>query len=596
MPLFRVFCILFFALALNVSAAASVLERQVLNIGIAVNAPPWVAGNFIRDTARYLQWKLPQFSFKTQFLSSTEIRDQVKKKKLDFVICSPLLLGSINEPSMRVLATIVSRGEKDPDRATGGAVLVKKDSSYKSLRDLEGKSVAATTANDFSSYIPVQAEIAKLQKDPDKFFSRVSFEGITEARRAVKKLTRGEVEAAIVRANYLSDKKIADGEDLSEDFRILPASAEERSFVATGSLYPNEIIAAAPTAPNNAVREILGVLLSKPINGWGQHWSVAPDMSSVEVLLELLKLGKFEYLRYWSFKRVWDESRWVIIAGCFLILFLILHGTLAELLVRQRTKQLQYALKRQKEIQVKLYKQTEKVENLERSGIVGQLSTLVAHEMKHHLAGIIHMNYALRKKIEDFAIEQGNPDFLFEIDEHLEEVDKQAKKANVIIEHVRNYARRKEVKTEKLDLSVLAREICNDFCLVRNWHHPLTFQSSGDCSMKAKKVELEIILLNLLKNASEAALLTSNPLISVSIRRQPQNLVLIVENNGVPLSKERLKNIQQFSASSSKESGLGLGLGIIQTLAESMLAKIDVRERRGGGIFFEIKFPVQNNQ
>lgn len=114
--------------------------------------------------------------------------------------------------------------------------------------------------------------------------------------------------------------------------------------------------------------------------------------------------------------------------------------------------------------------------------------------------------------------------------------------------------------------------------------------------MKAKKVELEIILLNLLKNASEAALLTSNPLISVSIRRQPQNLVLIVENNGVPLSKERLKNIQQFSASSSKESGLGLGLGIIQTLAESMLAKIDVRERRGGGIFFEIKFPVQNSQ
>lgn len=596
MPLFRIFCVLLFALAVNVSAAASVSERQVLNIGIAVNAPPWVAGNFIRDTARYLQWKLPQFSFKTQFLSSAEIRDQVKSKQLDFVICSPLLLGSINEPSMRVLATIVSRGEKDPDRATGGAVLVKKDSSYKSLGDLEGKPVSATTSDDYSSYIPVQAELVRLQKDPDKFFSKVSFEGIAEARRAVKKLTRGEVEAAIVRANYLSDKKIADGEDLLEDFRILPSSAEERSLIATGSLYPNEIIAATPTAPNNAVREILGVLLSKPINGWGQHWSVAPDMSSAEVLLKSLKLGKFEYLRYWSFKRVWDEYRWAIIAGCFLILFLILHGTLAELLVRQRTKQLVKALKRQKEIQAKLYKQNEKIENLERSGIVGQLSTLVAHEMKHHLAGIIHMNYALRRKIEDFAVEQENSDFLFEIDEHLEEVDKQAKKANVIIEHVRNYARRREVKTEEVNLSVLAKEICNDFCLVRNWHYPLTFKSSGDCSMEGKKVELEIILLNLLKNASEAALLTSKPFISVNIRREQQSILLIVENNGLPLSEERLKQIQQFSASSSKESGLGLGLGIIQTLAESMLAQIDVRERKGGGIIFEIKFPAQSSK
>lgn len=569
-------------------------EPPALRIGISVNAPPWEAGNFIRDTARYLQWKLPHFNFDIEFLNPSEIRAKVKEGKLDFIICSPLLLGSLNEPSIRVLGTIISREEKDPDRATGGAVLVKKSSPYSSLLDLKGKHISATAPDDFSSYIPIQSEISSLGEEPEKFFSKVDFEGLTEARRSLKKLLKGTVDAAIVRAGYLEERNKASGENLSEELKVIPVTPDsEAPFKTTGHRYPNEVFAACPNAPNKAVREVLTILLSKPTNGWGQHWSVAPDMSEVDSLLHNLKLGPFEYLRHWSPKRIWDEFRWQIIFAGFLLIFLALHSTLAELLVKKRTLQLRQSLEKLKNNQEKLIQQNNKIANLERNGIVGQLSTILAHEMKHHLAGIIHMNRALRRKIENELSEPNlNLENFSEVDEGLAEIDRQAKKAVEIIDHVRNYAKRRNVHSELVDLGDVVSQTVSDFRLVRHWEEPLHTNIQKGCLLNCKRIEVEILVLNLLKNATEAAVLTAKPFVSVSLINLGKKALLRVENNGVLLDDRRFDAMRQFAADTNKDSGLGLGLGIIQTLTEQMLAVVDIKRREDGGAIFEIEIPL----
>lgn len=131
MKILRFFLVVIFTVLAAFNASAENRPKEVLRIGVAVNAPPWEAGNFIRDSARYLQWKLKDFNFDIEFLYPQEIREQVKKDQLDFVICSPILLSSLNEPSMRVLATLISRGDVNPDIATGGAVIVKKSQDLK---------------------------------------------------------------------------------------------------------------------------------------------------------------------------------------------------------------------------------------------------------------------------------------------------------------------------------------------------------------------------------------------------------------------------------------------------------------------------------
>lgn len=591
-----VLIVIFTALAVyNVSAENR--PKEVLRIGVAVNAPPWEAGNFIRDSARYLQWKLKDFHFDIEFLYPKEIREQVKKDQLDFVICSPILLSSLNEPSMRVLATLISRGDVNPDIATGGTVIVKKESGYKSLADLKGKKVGATSSDDFSSYVPVLSEISSsLKEDPDSFFGQVVFEGITEGRRLLRDLELGIIDAAIVRSGYLDEHFKASGADLAEKLRVLPLYADvSNSSVekSTTRLYPNEVIAATPKASNRVVREVLAVLLSKPINGWGQYWSVAPDMSEVTSLLKNLKIGPFEYLRHWTWKRVWEQYRFPILLSLMLLLFLMFHSALAEMQVRKRTAQLVKAMNAQKAAQEKLLKQNTKISNLERSGIVGQLSTIVAHEMKHHLAAIMHMNYALRRKVEDVAsVPENVEEQMFEIDDRLEEINKQAQKAVEIIEHVRSYAKKENTKLERIDLAEVIKETCDDFILVRKWRYGIDEKLEPGCWIEAKRIEIEILVLNLLKNATEAALFAAKPVVTVMLSKLDSEAKLMIENNGREVTDDQFESMKSFTAASTKENGTGLGLGIIRTLCESMLARVDISRNPGGGVIFNIHFPL----
>ena len=597
MKIVRFFLVVIFTVLAAFNASAENRPKEVLRIGVAVNAPPWEAGNFIRDSARYLQWKLKDFNFDIEFLYPQEIREQVKKDQLDFVICSPILLSSLNEPSMRVLATLISRGDVNPDIATGGTVIVKKESGFKSLADLKGKKVGATSSDDFSGYVPVLSEISSsLREDPENFFGQVVFEGITEGRRLLRDLELGIIDAAIVRSGYLDEHFKASGTDLTEKLRILPLSEETPDSAiekSTTRLYPNEVIAATPKASNRVVREVLAVLLSKPINGWGQYWSVAPDMSEVTGLLKNLKIGPFEYLRHWTWKRVWEQYRFPILLSLMLLLFLMFHSALAELQVRKRTAQLVKAMNAQKAAQEKLLKQNTKIANLERSGIVGQLSTIVAHEMKHHLAAIMHMNYALRRKVEDVAsVPENVEEQMFEIDDRLEEINKQAQKAVEIIEHVRSYAKKESTKLERIDLAGVIKETCDDFILVRKWSYGIEEKLDPDCWVEAKRIEIEILVLNLLKNATEAALFATKPVVTVTLSKLNSDAKLTIANNGLEITEEQFEAMKNFAAASTKESGTGLGLGIIRTLCESMLARVDIFRNPEGGVIFNIYFPL----
>lgn len=591
-----------FCLVFNLADCAFAADalKQNLRIGIAVSAPPWEAGNFFRDTARHLQWKLPQFRFDVEFLYPEEIRQHLHTQKLDFVICSPLLLGALNKPSMRVLATIISRNDKNPDKAAGASVLVKKNSPFHSLEQLRGQRISATATDDFSSFIPIQAEIASvLNSDPNTFFSEVYFEGITEGRRVLRRLLNDEVQAAIVRSGYLDERSQASGEHLQNDLRVLPIKSQNTSNLptstviqATSRLYPNEVFVATPSASNEAVRTVLAVLLSKPINSWGQYWSVAPDMTEVTELLKTLKIGPYDYMRHWSWQRIWTQYRWHLTLVALVFAFLLLHGALAEWQVKKRTQQLEKALEVQKATQDKLFFLNTKVEGLERSGIVSQLSTIIAHEVKHHLAGIVHLNFTLRRKLDEvLCLAEPTSQTLIELTEGLEEIDRQAHKATEIIDHVRKYAKRRSEQTQTLDLGSLVGQVSNDFILVRRWKYPIEEHYEPECFIQAKRVEIEILVLNLLKNATEAAVCSQKPQVSIEVKRVTEGILLSIRNNGERISADQLELMQSFSGISTKQSGLGLGLGIIRTLAEGMFARIKISAPDEGGAVFEIRFP-----
>ena len=82
--------------------------------------------------------------------------------------------------------------------------------------------------------------------------------------------------------------------------------------------------------------------------------------------------------------------------------------------------------------------------------------------------------------------------------------------------------------------------------------------------MRGSRLEIELVVHNLLKNAAESICQhrRRHPLISIALTKEDDKAVLIVSDNGGSLT-ESPSNV----LSSSKPDGLGLGLLIVKAIA-----------------------------
>ena len=81
--------------------------------------------------------------------------------------------------------------------------------------------------------------------------------------------------------------------------------------------------------------------------------------------------------------------------------------------------------------------------------------------------------------------------------------------------------------------------------------------------------ELEILVLNLLRNAADAVEpLKDKALIKVSVASEDADWVLSIMDNGPPVPDEVLERMKKALQNSLKADGLGLGLKIVFAIAE----------------------------
>lgn len=129
------------------------------------------------------------------------------------------------------------------------------------------------------------------------------------------------------------------------------------------------------------------MLLTKPANAWGQHWTVSPNVEAYDDLFRTLRIGPYAYLREWTLARIWSEWKAAIIIVLISIVGLCVHGFVLEKLVGLRTRELKEAWKKQQETEREAREASARLESLLRAGAVGQISSIVAHEMKQPLGG-----------------------------------------------------------------------------------------------------------------------------------------------------------------------------------------------------------------
>ena len=109
----------------------------------------------------------------------------------------------------------------------------------------------------------------------------------------------------------------------------------------------------------------------------------------------------------------------------------------------------------------------------------------------------------------------------------------------------------------------------------------------------AEAGRVEQILVNLLRNALDAAAGQNEQILQIRCERLDKRIDLIVRDHGPGLSQEAQEHLfEPFYTTKPAGEGLGLGLVISRTIAESYGGQLSARNAEGGGAEFILSLPA----
>ena len=593
----RVFALLTMLLALQLPPPTAAAEQAPLasskplelTVGVLAYSPPWYDGAFLEETIDYLKWKLPQYRFHVEYLDSEALREQVCEQRLDLVACGSTFYYSYLSLGLRDIAALVSDTSTGSNRASAAAVVVRKDrTDLQQLKDLRGLRVGTVKGEASPGIFEVLTEIAEFDDKPEAFFGEILEEKPLNMRRLLERVASGEIDAGIVRACFLEDLQQAGSLTETARLRVLEHedSGDTLACQHTTRSYPGWVFAAAERLPEHVARDISAMLLTKPSNAWGQHWSVLTDYSETSRMLQTLKVGPYAYLRQWTMRRFVEEFWPFIVIGIFSLIGLVVHGAILSKLVQKRTAELEHVYAERQAAERLARENSEKLDALQRLGAVGQISGIVAHEMKQPLASIQNLAHGALRILED------DDSSSEEVVRAVYNIDDEAAKAARIVERVRSYSRGQALRSA-IDSRRAIEDIVGQFRTSGKGRFArIKAERIDSVQLMMVPIDLELIVINLLTNAAEAAALVEDPEIVVSAIACGSKLTISVSDNGPNISQKDFNDLGRSVLRSTKTNGLGLGLMIVRTLTENYIGRVEFERHQPRGLTVRIILPA----
>ena len=574
----RLFAVL--PLFLSVVSSSYAADRPI-RFGISTFAAHSVNLPIIPATETLLENLLGEENIVFETLPVEILSERVKQGAFDMTLTSAGAFRrmAIEGAGVRDLATAASRRVPNPNFAEGSVFFVRNDSPIQTIEDLRGKSVAANHEKGFSGWQTALGELARRGLNPQHFFSRADFTNHDMAE-VIRRVEDGRNDAGVVRTCFMEAMNLT----LSR-FRILGARDDGSiDCVHSTDLYPNWVIAAAPSLSPDLSRKIAAALFSMPPIGDDVRWSIATDFRGVDNLFRTLKIGPYEYLATFSFKRFIAHYWPGFAIALTLLIALVLHSVTVGTLVRRRTRELEASLKRENELSQETVAAQNRFLALQKVGIVGQMSSIIAHELRQPLAAISMQAFGLMRRFENGTVTR---------DAALTALDKishQTDRAGAIVDQVRAYAkgdRRRAPLEINRTVSDAVAEARKSF---RNLGVPMEFTPSPTpIYTTANPLEIELIVINLLKNAAEAVKMSGiASVVRCRITGFPGSPAIEIENQGRPFTDAEWDSLLADSLVTSKRKGLGLGLSIVRSLTDDLGGRLTFTRPASGGLIVTV--------
>ncbi len=212
---------------------------------------------------------------------------------------------------------------------------------------------------------------------------------------------------------------------------------------------------------------------------------------------------------------------------------------------------------------------------------MGQMASSLAHELNQPLTAVSTLMQAARRMLE-----QGDASAIARARDAVERASQQVLRAGEIIRRLREFASRGDTEKTVLRVDTMINEaialarISNKFGTTK-----VQLQLADTPTVVVDKIQIQQVILNLLRNGLEAMENMAKPVLTVSANVVNDMVEIAVADVGpgiAPEVKERL--FQPFVT--TKQHGMGVGLAICRTIIESHSGRLYAVEGPNGGTVF----------
>jgi PAS domain S-box-containing protein len=238
-------------------------------------------------------------------------------------------------------------------------------------------------------------------------------------------------------------------------------------------------------------------------------------------------------------------------------------------------------------------RQRHELTHLARVTSLGELSSSLAHELTHPLTAILSNAQAAQRFLANDDVD------LNELREILNDIVAEDQRAGEVIHRLRSLLKKGEPQRhcDDVDVNEVARDVLK---LMRNdlINHNVTVDTDlaqNLPAIRADRVQLQQVVLNLLLNACEAMTASDASERQLLITSKLENgaVRMSVTDRGGGIPEEKLEQVFERFFTTKKE-GMGLGLSICRSIINEHEGKIWATKNADCGATFHFSLPINH--